>query len=168
MNFFYKNRLIFWVLFILVVINISALISFFLLTKPREAPPCCTPEEQQCNAFQDELKLSSSQIVKVQAINKNYTDSAGPIALSIKEARAAILNELEKEIPDTVQLNKMTNQLALLQMKIQTENIKQYIALKRVCTTAQASRLSALYRDLYGCPMRDGTMNHRHRQGQEN
>jgi hypothetical protein len=168
MNFFHNNRLIFWVLIILVVINISALVSFFLFTKPHAPVACCSPEEQQCNAFRDELKLSASQTLQVEEINKNYKESAGPIVTAIKEARAAILTELEKEAPDTLHLNALTDQLALLQMKIQKENINQYRALKHVCTTDQALRLSALYRDLYGCPMQNGQVKHRYRHGQEN
>jgi hypothetical protein len=129
MNFFQKNRLILWVLILLIVINISALISFFLFAKTPAPAPCCTPEEQQCVSFRDELNLSAEQTLKVNDINKNYTESAEPIAAAIKETRAAILTELEKEAPDTSQLNILTNQLTLLQMKIQLENIKQFGAL---------------------------------------
>ncbi|MCX6268683.1 MAG: hypothetical protein NTW16_15240, partial [Bacteroidetes bacterium] len=153
-------------LIILVVINISALISFFMFTKTPVPAACCTPEEQQCIAFRDELNLSAEQTLQVNAINKTYTESAEPIVTAIKETRAAILTELEKESPDTVQLNALTNQLTLLQMKIQLENIKQFGALKGVCTPKQVQRLSALYRDLYGCPMQNGQMQHRYRKGQ--
>jgi Spy/CpxP family protein refolding chaperone len=166
MNFFHRNRLIFWVLIILVVINISALISFFIFTKPPAPAPCCSPAEQQCIAFRDELSLSATQTLQVAAINKIYKESAEPVANAIKETRAAILTELEKDSPDSLQLNALTNQLALLQMKIQKENITQYRALKHVCTTDQALKLSALYRDLYGCPMQHGQMKHRYRHGQ--
>jgi Spy/CpxP family protein refolding chaperone len=168
MNFFSKNRMVFWVLMILVVINISALVSFLFFTRTRPATPCCSPEEQQCVAFRDELNLSPDQTLKVNDINKNYTLFAEPVANSIKEARAAILTELEKEVPDTLRLNVLTNQLALLQLKIQKENIKQFSALKRVCTPEQAQRLSALYRDLYGCPMQGGQIKHHFRRGQGN
>ncbi|MEI7723804.1 MAG: hypothetical protein WCK09_01800 [Bacteroidota bacterium] len=168
MNFFHKNRLIFWVLIILVVINISALVSFFFFTKTPETIACCPPETQQCSAFRDELKLTAAQSLKVAEINKIYKASAEPIATAIKETRAAILTELEKEAPDSTHLNALVNQIALLQSNIQKENIKQYTNLKHVCTPDQANRLSALYRDLYGCPMQNGQMNHRYRHGQGN
>jgi Spy/CpxP family protein refolding chaperone len=167
MNLIVKNRLIFWVLIILVVINVSALVSFFLFTKPPAPAPCCPPEEQQCMAFRDELKLSEAQTVQVNAINNAYAASAGPVSAEIKKTRAAILTEMENETPDTVKLTLLTDQLALLQMKIQKENIKQYSELKRVCTPEQAQRLSGLYRDLYGCPMQNGQKKHRYRHGQD-
>ena len=166
MNFFNKNRLIFWVLIILVVINISALISFFLFTKTSGQSACCPPEVQQCEAFRDELNLSGGQTLKVTEINKKYKEFAEPIVGEIKETRASILTELENEVPDTMRLNSLTNQLAMLQLKIQKENITQYRELKRVCTPDQAQKLSALYRDLYGCPMQNGQIKHRNRHGQ--
>jgi Spy/CpxP family protein refolding chaperone len=168
MNFFHRNRLIFWILILLVVINISAFVSFFLLTKSPVTPTCCPPGEQQCNAFRDELKLTAAQSLKVAEINKLYKESAEPIATAIKETRAAILTELENELPDSIHLNSLVNELAFLQSKIQKENIRQYTNLKHVCTPEQANRLSALYRDLYGCPMQNGQMNYRYRHGQGN
>jgi len=169
MGFFHKNRLIFWVLMVLVVVNVSALVSFFLYPKQKATPEaCCTPEEQQCNAFRDELNLSDAQTLQVTEINKIYTESAKPISKAIKTARAEILNELDREVPDTSLLNSLTLQISMLQMKIQQENIKQYSALKKVCTIEQAHMLSALYRDLYGCPMQNGEMKHRNRHGQGN
>ena len=168
MNFFQKKRLIFWVMIILVVINVAALSSFFLFKKTPVPADCCTPEKQQCAAFRDELKLSDEQTLKVATINQSYKESAGPISTSIKETRTTILAELDKEQPDTNRLNVFASELALLQLKIQKENIKQYLALKRVCTPEQAQRLSALYRDLYGCPMQNGQMKHRYRKGQVN
>jgi Spy/CpxP family protein refolding chaperone len=166
MNFLYKNRLMFWVLIVLVVVNLAALASFFLYPKSKSEPVCCNPEEQQCNAFRQELKLTDAQTLQVNEINKTYTETAKPVAVAIKETRTEILNELEKEKPDTLRLDTLTKQLSMLQMRIQKENISQYIALKRVCTTEQALKLSALYRDLYGCPMQNGNMKHRFRKGQ--
>jgi len=104
----------------------------------------------------------------VDSINQNYKINAGPIVASIKNIRSAILNELEKETPDTSMLNKLTDELSVMQKKVQQENIKQYLKLKNVCDLEQAQRLSALYRDLYGCPMKDNTVRHQYRHGQGN
>ena len=165
MNIFHKNRLIFWVLVILVIINVTALISFFFFSKPKPQTPCCSPAEQQCAAFRDQLNLTAEQTRKVTQINESYEASAGPIVTAIKSTRAAILTELEKVLPDTSHITALIGQLASLQVSIQKENIKQYGELKKVCTPEQAQRLSALYRDLYGCPMQENRMQNRYRGG---
>ncbi len=165
MNLLFKNRFIFWVLMILVVINISALVSFFVFTKEKTPVSCCPPGEQPCPSFREKLDLSPEQTLKVADINNKYKETAQPIAEVIKKTRTAILAELEKDAPDTNQINSLTNELGLLQLKIQRENINQYIQLKHVCTPEQAQKLSALYHDLYGCPMQNGQMKHRNHHG---
>jgi Spy/CpxP family protein refolding chaperone len=168
MKFIYNNRLMFWVLLFLVVINITALVSNLLFTRPKNTPPCGSPNEQSCGSLCQELALSSEQEKLVADINNTYTQAARPLASAIKETRVGILNELEKEHPDSILLQDLTRSVADLQLKIQQENIRQYTALKRVCTPEQAQKLSTLYRDLYGCPMKNEQGSHRFRHGQGN
>jgi Spy/CpxP family protein refolding chaperone len=168
MNFFDKNRFLFWTLLVLIVINISALISFFMFTRSGDKVPCASPDKQQCYAFREELDLTDSQNSQVMEINRIYRDSARPIAAAIRDARASVLSELEKENPDTNYLNSLLISISDRQIKIQKENMRQYMALKRVCTPDQAKKLSALYRELYGCPMHNEQPKHRHRRGQSN
>jgi hypothetical protein len=166
MNFFHKNRYIFWVLIFLILINISALISFFLFTRATPAPSCCPADGKQGHSFSNALELSADQTEKVDIINQRYKANAEPIVDSIKNTRGAILNELEQETPDTSLLKKLTTELSILQKKVQMENIKQYMELKKVCNKEQAQLLSALYRDLYGCPMKNNGIKHQFRHGQ--
>jgi hypothetical protein len=166
MNFFYKNRFAFWVLIILIVINISALASFFLLNRPATSPTCCPADGKQGHSMTNELGLSAAQTEKVSSVNQIYKEHAEPIAASIKDTRSAILNELEQQNPDTNLLNRLTSELSILQKNIQQENIKQFMELKKICNQEQAQRLSALYRDLYGCPMKANGMQHQYRHGQ--
>jgi Spy/CpxP family protein refolding chaperone len=168
MNFFSKNRFISWALIILVIINVSALLSFLFFTSPKQESSCCPADQQQCVAFRDELKLSAAQEKLVAEINNRYMESAAPVAADIKSTRAALLNELETEQPDSIRMDSLSNRIALLQVKIQHENISQYLALKKVCTPQQAQKLSTLYRELYGCPMQNEPGKHRYRNGQGN
>jgi Spy/CpxP family protein refolding chaperone len=169
MNFFLKNRLTFWTLIVLIVINVSALVSFLLYTgnKPADAA-CCSKEESDGRGFSSELGLTAGQSEEVARINRVYRQNAGPVSADIKKKREIILTELESDNPDTVILNQVTKELSTLQMEIHQQNIKQYLELKKVCNPEQAMRLSALYRDLYGCPMQSNKMQNRrqHRHGQ--
>jgi len=166
MNFFQKYRYIVWVLILLVVINVAALVSFFLFAKTGSSEPCCPPQEKQVRSFSNELGLSAAQTEKVTLINQNYKAQAEPIAAEIKKTRGAILNELEQDQPDTSLLNKLSQEFSILQKNIQQENIRQYLELKKVCNEDQIQRLSALYRDLYDCPMQANAMKHKLRHGQ--
>lgn len=165
MNFFTQNRFVFWTLILLVLINVSALASFFIFSRQETpAAACCPPEETGQRALSNELGLTQSQAEKVAQINRDYKLQAEPIAAAIKEKRELILSELEQNESDTIVLNQIVKSLAILQIEIQQKNISQYLELKKVCTPEQTHRLSTLYRDLYGCPMRENSnMNHRNR-----
>jgi hypothetical protein len=63
-------------------------------------------------------------------------------------------------------LENLILQLTELQRKMQHANVNQYMMLKRIVTPEQANRLSALYRELYGCPMKDKRMQPGQRDGQ--
>ncbi len=168
MNLFYKNRLIFWLLLILAVINVSALATYFIFREKPAAPAeeCCADGTRPCTILKSELGLTDAQEETVVAINRTYTDSAGPVVAAIKNTRAEILTALDETETDPVKLDRLVEQLGELQVKLQKASMIQYRELRRVCTPEQAHRLSALYRDLYGCPLNSDRGNHRYRHGQ--
>ncbi|MEI6455891.1 MAG: periplasmic heavy metal sensor [bacterium] len=167
METYKKNRLLFWLLIVLVVINIAALASFFIYSKKSQEVTCKEQSGMSCTGLCKELNLTEIQGAKVEEINRNYVANAGVLSAGIKEMRASILDELNRETPDSVAINTLVKELSRQQGMLQHENIKQYLELKKVCTPEQAQQLSGLYRDLYGCPMQGkGNMN-RHRRGNQ-
>jgi Spy/CpxP family protein refolding chaperone len=167
MNFFNRTKITFWVMIVLIVINIAALISYFYFSRPACETPGCENRNGSENALQTALGLTAEQSAKVATINETYQQTAGPVSAAIKENRGAILTEMEKENPDSAAINTLIRNLSELQIKLQQENIRQYMELKKVCNSEQAQKLSAFYRELYGCPMKGKQMQQRHRHGQE-
>jgi Spy/CpxP family protein refolding chaperone len=154
----------------IIVLNGAVLITFIIKSPPEESPAAqgCVQSNSANNALIDELGLSGEQKTKVLTINEEYRRSAEPDAQSIRENRGIILSELESDQPDTILIRRSIDTIARLQAGIQLKNIRQYLRLKEVCTPEQAIRLSALYRNLYGCPMKGKNMQnrHKHRHGQ--
>jgi len=168
MELYKKNRLLFWIMIVLIVINIATLTSFFIFSKQgvTPAPVCRVMSDSTCSGFCTKLNLSATQVEKVEIINRNYKNNASTFVMNIKNKRVEILDELNKDKPDTLLTNKLTGEVSVLQSLLQRESIRQYLELKKVCTPEQAQRLSALYRDLYGCPMQRKEMK-RYRRGQQ-
>jgi hypothetical protein len=151
MNAQNKNRLIFWILIFLVIINLSALITFFTFQRHTEKVACDSMQPQCGQAFKIELGLSQDQVQKVELINSDYQATSSPIVNTIRNIRSDILDELSADVPDTIYINEKSNQLCDFQLQLQKANYTQFLELKKVCDPDQAQRLSALYRELYGC-----------------
>jgi Spy/CpxP family protein refolding chaperone len=166
MDLYKKNRLLFWFFIFLVLINISALVTYFIFFR-NPGDQMDRPDSQgvaKQEVFRQQLDLTTIQSASVDSINELYRQAAAPVVDSIKAKRSAILDELNNSGPDTMHLNRLVNDLSALQARLQHENIRQYLSLKKICTPDQALRLSGLYRDLYGFD--ETGKGNRHRQGQ--
>jgi Spy/CpxP family protein refolding chaperone len=151
MNFFSKNRLVFWLMIFLVVVNISAFITFIVFFLRNPAPSAQDRQGNPGNSFRHELSLSPSQSGKVNSILADYRTATEPVAADIRDYRAQILGELAKEKPDTALLNSISEEVCQLQKQLQKASVKQYMALKEICNPEQCKKLSALYYEMYGC-----------------
>ena len=167
---FLRTRAAFWGMIFMIVLNGAVLITFFIRSQPEESVPSqdCRQGNAAGTALIEELGLTGEQKTRVLAINEQYRSSAEPVAGEIRDNRGKILSELEAEKPDTILIRQCIDTIARLQADIQLKNIQQYLDLKEVCTPEQALRLSAIYRNLYGCPMKGNNMQnrHKHRHGQ--
>lgn len=165
MESLYKNRFLFWILIFLIVVNLSALATYFLFPKRPAEVTCSSSAMEPGCALHAELNLTDDQIRLVDKINSEYKEVSKPISEEIKSKRAAILDELASDIPDTLNINQLSLEISKLQSQLHRENIRHYLELKKVCNTDQAMRLSNLYRELYGCPMQEQGrgMQHRYR-----
>jgi len=174
MNFFSKNKLVFWLLVFLVVINLTVLITFLVLFSGRSGEALQPKSEKPGLAIQQELALTPSQSTNVEKIIAGYRQETGPISQSIREYRARILDELATDHPDNLKLTLYADSICYLQRQMQQASIKQYLALKEICNPDQCRKLSALYFELYGFQgqghgMGQGKgMRHMYRRGQNN
>lgn len=175
MNFFDKNRLAFWILIFLVIINVSALVTFFVAKPKANTNEFKAAETKPGATLQAELSLAPDQNLKVNEINSAYKASSEPIIVSIKEKKSELLEELSRENTDTNRVKAILHDLDIRQNNLQQANIKQFLELKKVCTPEQTRKLSQIYSELYGCDVKgkgqgkgNGQgMKHRHRYGQQ-
>jgi Spy/CpxP family protein refolding chaperone len=167
MDIIRKNRFLLWALILLLVVNLSALASYFIFRGENTETQLSQEMTQPLNVFRSELGLTELQVHQVELINKEYRAASAPLASSIREIRGDILDELAADEPDTSKLNRYSDELARMQKNLQKESIHQYLELKMVCSPAQAIKLSNLYRELYRCPMQGQGqgMQHRFRHG---
>lgn len=164
MDLYKKNRWLFWLMLFLIILNVSALVAYFVFKQNPPTTPVTTQADPS-EILREELTLTQEQTEQVAEINHQYRLVALPISDSIKQTRATILSELSQTNPDTNRLYQLAYTMALLQNQMQRASIRQYLELKAVVTPEQAMKLSTLYHELYGTPMKKKNMQHRFRGG---
>ena len=175
MTIFNNNRIVFWILIFLIVVNIATFTTFFIYTRKTATEPTPVSRSGKGYALRQELSLKPDQSLKVNAINENYKASSEPIVLAIREKKADLLAELSKDETDTNLVVKLADDIVIEQKKLQMANVKQFLDLKKVCTPEQTQKLSQIYSEMYGCEnkgMGRGKGNgqgkgYRHRFGQQ-
>lgn len=165
MDYLKKNRIVFWVLIFLVVVNLTALATYYVNMRKPVAEPVSIPAAQKGAAIGKELSLTAEQSARVSEINDRYRKTSEPIVQAIRERKAALLDELSKDVSDSLKLVSLAEEVSIEQKKLQEANIQQFLDLKHVCTPEQTQKLSQIYGELYGCE-RKGQGRGRGGQGQ--
>ncbi|MDO9255078.1 MAG: periplasmic heavy metal sensor [Bacteroidales bacterium] len=175
MNIFNNNRPVFWILIFLVLINITALATYYIYMRKPSNEPVPGSEMKRGIVLQQELELTPDQSIAVNQINATYQASSEPIVEAIMGKKSELLEELSKEDTDSAVLIQLTNDVVIEQKKLQLANIKQFLALKKVCTPEQTQKLSQIYAGLYGFEQtgkgkgqgKGNGKGYRHRYGQQ-
>lgn len=171
MNYFNKQKAVFWIMIMVIVINVSAMVTWYVSYHKEKSPEKDTAScGQTCRMLNEELGLSKDQSARVEEINRKFREDAEPVVASIKETRAAMLDELAAPNPDTAKISSFVNSIGKLQANLQRLAVNQFMLLKQVCTPQQSIRLSSIYSEVYGCPKMTGGQGngwqHRHGKGQ--
>jgi len=132
MNIFNNNRAVFWILIFLVLINITALATYFIFIKTPAQQTLPGKGLKRGIVLQQELALTPEQSAAVNKINATYQASSQPIVEAIRGKKAELLDELSKKETDTAVLRKLTYDIVNEQQKLQMANIRQFLDLKKV------------------------------------
>lgn len=159
---FHQNRTLFWILLFLIILNLGAFFTWFVISRPAPQEASCIGPG--CNLLSQELGLSEQQSAVAGDILSKFRAESEPVASSIRETRGRIIQTLSEENPDTLQLQSMTRELADLQVTLQEINLRQFLALKKICTPEQMEKLSSIYLEAHGCQIKNGEKGPRNHQ----
>jgi Spy/CpxP family protein refolding chaperone len=175
MSIFSNNRNVLWILIFLVLINITALTTYFIYMRKPANEPVHVSGFKYGVALRQELSLTPDQSIIVNQINATYKASSEPMVTAIQDKKADLLQALSTDNTDTNLVEKLANEIVTEQKQLQMANIKQFLDLKKVCTPEQTQKLSQIYSELYGCENKgkgqeqrnNNGGGHRHRYGQQ-
>lgn len=170
MNYFSKYRIVFWIMILVIVINVSAFTSFLFYYKSNRAAVADTAScSGTCRFLNEQLALTPGQSARVKEINNEFRSRTEPVVAEIKSTRTALLDELSLDTPDTAKISACSSKISDLQKILQKAAIVQFQQLRQVCNPEQCLKLSAIYSEIYGCSkMNQGKgMQQRHDRDQD-
>lgn len=177
MDLFSKNRIVFWLLIFLVVMNVAALATYFIHSGSRNQSASEQPKARQGITLSEELSLSPDQSKLANDVNNRFRESNEALYMAVREKKSALVDELAKPETDTTVVAKLAAEVGEAQGQVQLSNAKQFLELKKICTPDQTQKLANIYAGLYGCQREgqgrgsgngQGQGRHRHRYGQQN
>jgi len=165
MNYFLKLRFAIWAivaLSVIILVTVGTMLYFMLSNKSdrRETEMRHPPIE---HFFQKELGFSQDQEKRAIEFRTVYFQTMKPIFTSLEQKRIAMIEELSKPKPDTLILNRLSDETGALHAQMKRETVKQLLRLRSICNPNQIDKLNNLNKRLIGpeVPM------HRRRQNQE-
>ncbi|MDP1621388.1 MAG: hypothetical protein Q8M08_03525 [Bacteroidales bacterium] len=150
MNFFSKNKIIFWLLIFLVVVNLSILVTFLVFYSKGILPMSNQLPDKPGFALSKALSLTPVQSDQVEVLLTGHKTLSAPLRDSIREYRTLLLEELADKDPDTNLITNYIERIGKFQRVMQKASVAQYMALKEICTADQCQNLSSLYYELFG------------------
>jgi len=153
MNFFSRHKVIIWILAGLLIITLSILGSmiYYTWTETEEeiARQGCS---SSCQMLFDELDLDAAQNEEMEQILDHFRDSSAALITELRHHRLALMEELQKDDPDSLKIRVCSKELGATQARMTNLAASQYLRIRTICTPDQQQKLSNIYCDLFGCP----------------
>jgi hypothetical protein len=153
MNYFLKLRFAIWTivaLSLIILVMLGTMFYFMLSNKAGKRENADSKRPPIEHFFQKELGFSPDQEKIANEYRKNYFQQMKPIFTALDQKRVAMIEELSKPNPDTLILNKLSDEFGTLHAQMKHETVKQLLRLRSICNPSQIEKLNILNKKLLG------------------
>ena len=150
-----KKRLWTSGLILLVVINVSALLTFAYnrwLREPGERPAASPAMAARLTR---QLCLSGEQEKCIRDIQFSFDSEIEDVQARMQDKRRAMVEEMKKESPDSATIDKLIEDISRLQVEIQKKAVLNLLKEKDALTDEQKATFFRIFED-YVCPRKNG------------
>jgi len=169
-TYFSRYNILFWLIIILLVINISAITTIFYgisVRDKKDTKPYPSKTEyhrhHEGRFFDSSLNLTEEQRQHFKNAKHKFYSEAKIIAGQMHKKRVEFMNELASDEPDTLKLQEIAKDIGSLHTKLKLQTYKHYLELKSICTKEQEEKLIIIFKSmLYN---EDSFMSPRDRKG---
>jgi hypothetical protein len=166
MNTEKKFRWMIWAIAILVVMNLTTLITVIYkrsqlsANRSTSVTDLSLPERGSMKYsgryFRDELGLSINQMKKFSGFNPEFRQAVMTINRDMAEKRHEMLLEMAKNNCDTVRLNVLSDSIGYLHSALKKSTYKYYINFKNICNRQQQEKLEQLFGEMFNSDIQMG------------
>ncbi len=143
-----RNRLLIWIILILLATNIATVVSVMVNSGRMNADRRARGAEMadaRVMFFRDHLQLSESQMSDFIQLNRKFGQVAGPMTGELDQLRRNMIVELSETEPDLDKVEKITEEIGSLHKQLKQATTKYYLGLKGVCTPEQQELLKEIF-----------------------
>jgi Spy/CpxP family protein refolding chaperone len=150
-----KKRLLALGFILLVVINVSALLTFAYNRWFRAPGRTPAADSAGATSFERHLCLSGEQERCIKDIRFSFDSEIGKIQAQMREKRRAMVEEMKKESPDNASIEMLIEEISGLQAEIQKKAVLNLLKEKEVLTPGQKATFFRMFED-HVCPREKG------------
>jgi Spy/CpxP family protein refolding chaperone len=148
MDFFTKNRMLFWCVGVLVLLNVVTLGLFWLGRPPLGPPggPGGRPDSQRI--MEEQLQLSDEQARQFELIRDEHFRRTVPLQDDMHQIRLDLLDEVFAAEPNDAAIRELTAQIGRRQGQFERELFVHFRELKAACDDRQMAELREMLADI--------------------
>ena len=153
MDIFTKKCVTFWIIFLLVVLNIST-VSMLWLNQNRGpgAPPPRGKERQDHRTLeflQRELDLTDEQILQYNQLRQEHAEQTRVLINDIRRLKQEMMDEMFYDEPDTTKAMEIANLISKKQTEVERITFNHFLDLKELCGMEQVDKLRGLVDEFF-------------------
>ncbi|MBI9033334.1 MAG: periplasmic heavy metal sensor [Bacteroidales bacterium] len=161
-----KRENILKLIIVLTIINLAALGTMFYHMYLEREPEL--PDSRAREIYRKELQLNPDQQMDFDLLHDQFKNQSKEVVDQIREQKFLMIQELEKEEPDTIVLNRISEDLGMLHIQLKRSTYQHFLQMKKVCKPEQRKHLNRMYRNMIERPKDDTHRRGRHRRGNRN
>ena len=152
MDIFTKKRTSFWLILLLVLLNISTL--YILWSKEINNPDRPFPRTQERHGnfirfLREELKFSENQIIDYEQYRERHANQTRELTNQVYNLKQELHNEIFQERPKTARVDSLAEEIGKKQTQIEKITFSHFLDLKKLCGKEQQEKLQVLIDDYH-------------------
>ena len=154
-----RSRWMIWALAILVVMNLTTIITvIYNRNQLSENKPVTVPNPGMTESssmrysgryFRDELGLSMEQMKKFSEFNPEFRQTVMAINRDMADKRNEMLKEMAQKNCDTNRLNALSDSIGYLHAALKKSTYMYYLNFKNICNEQQLTKLEQLFGEMF-------------------